>query len=135
MYFAFRKTGIRKDLVSTFKANQRIAQSNESLANAMIESVARARSAAQQRQEKFGVYGLAIPGLFAPIYLGFSPTDIEAYVDDNEAMWGTHVHGRPIVGPSAIAEMKIRHLALSMSAQYTAAVRERLKTSDVILYG
>ena len=42
--------------------------------------------------------------------------DIEAYVDDNEAMWGTRVHGRPIVGPEVIAERKIRHLALSMSS-------------------
>jgi SAM-dependent methyltransferase len=134
MYFAFRKTGVRKELISTFEQNQIIAKSNESLAGAMIESVARARSAAQQQQEKFGIYGLAIPGLFAPIYLGFSPTDIEAYIDDNEAMWGTRVHDRPIVGPGAIAEKKIRHLALSMSPQYTAAVRERLSSADVILY-
>jgi len=134
MYFAFRKTGVCKELISTFNQNQKIANSNESLASGMIQSVARARSAAQQRQEKFGVYGLAIPGLFAPIYLGFSPTDIEVYIDDNEAMWGTRVHDRPIVGPDAIAEKKIRHLALSMSPQYTAAVRERLNSSDVILY-
>ncbi|WP_456664852.1 class I SAM-dependent methyltransferase [Bradyrhizobium sp. USDA 3240] len=134
MYFALRKAGSRKSLVSQFMTTGLTATKNATITSKMVDAVAQARDAAQRSGEKFGTFGLAIPGLFAPLYLKMPATDITAYIDDNAEMHGTKVHDRPIVGPSDIAKLGIKHVALSMSPRYTQPVVERMNAMGVKTY-
>jgi hypothetical protein len=109
-----------------------MAAQNAKFAQDMIHAVHRAREAANGHD--FGIFGLGIPGLFAPHALKFDPAEISAYFDDNSALWGTKVHDRPICGPDAIKELGISHVALSMSRKYADAVAERLRGMGITVY-
>jgi SAM-dependent methyltransferase len=134
MYFGLVNDGHKQPLRSDVKQTEAIASDNEYFVFKMDSAFDFARSAAERSGGKFGIYGLGIPGLFLPLRAGFSPERIASYIDDNEAMWGTTVNGRPINGLSAIKVDNIRHIALSMSPEYMPTVAAKARESGATVY-
>ena len=134
MYFGFRNDGQILPLVSDLKQTESIAADNEYFVFKMDSAFEFARHAAQRYGGRFGIYGLGIPGLYAPLRAGFSAEEIACYIDDNEAMWGTNVNGRPIDGPLSIEREDIRHIALSMSPQYMEQVAAKARALGASVY-
>jgi 2-polyprenyl-3-methyl-5-hydroxy-6-metoxy-1,4-benzoquinol methylase len=132
MYFGFHNDGHKQPLRSALKQSSIIAADNEYFVFKMDKAFEFARSAAARAGGRFGIYGLGIPGLFAPLRAGYPPEQIASYIDDNEGMWGTTVNGRPINGPAAIKD--IRHIALSMSPQYMPAVAAKARAAGATVY-
>ncbi|MBW2107102.1 MAG: class I SAM-dependent methyltransferase [Deltaproteobacteria bacterium] len=110
----------------TYNTNMKIAGANAVFAERAIKAILKARETAARKREPFGIFGLAMSGIFAPIFSGFSPSDIAAYIDENKSFWGLRIHGRPVEGLGAIEEKKIRHIALTISPVYVKQVKEKL---------
>jgi hypothetical protein len=134
MYFGLHNDGHKQPLRSDLKQTEAIAADNEYFVFKMDSAFDFARSAAERSGGKFGIYGLGIPGLFAPLRAGFPPELIASYIDDNEGMWGTTVNGRPINGSAIISGDNIRHIALSMSPQYMPAVAAKARQAGATVY-
>lgn len=122
------------DLHGVYEENKDIALTNCQFARGAIDAVRNARQAALADSTGFGVFGLAISGLFAPFLLGFPTEEITAYIDENTSMWGTEVHGRPVGGLDLISELNIGHIALVISPVYHQKVKEKLDSIGVSVY-
>lgn len=122
------------DLRSVLEQNRGVAIDNQKVARALVESVLRARDGARSATENFGIFGLASAGLFAPFYGEFDVAEICAYIDENKTVWGSKVHGRPVVGPDRIGELGVKHIALAISPVYFEQVRTKLAPLDVKVY-
>jgi len=134
MYLALRKTDIAAELGQDAGESKIKAALNANLANGMIGAVDRARDAARTTGERFAIFGLAIPGLFAPLVRNFDPSEIVAYVDDNSALWGTTAHGRPISSPDELKSLGVSHVALSMSPAYQEPIVKRVRAMGMEVY-
>ncbi|MBF0507688.1 MAG: methyltransferase domain-containing protein [Deltaproteobacteria bacterium] len=135
MFLALAKVdGPFDRLENCFDENLTVAGRNEALARHGIELIAQAREAARDRDENFAIFGLSSTGLFAPWLCGFDPKEITAYLDENQAVWGTRIHGRPVGGLGLIEQLGVRHLALAMSPIYIDAVKEKLRRYPVAVY-
>ncbi|MBF0495756.1 MAG: class I SAM-dependent methyltransferase [Deltaproteobacteria bacterium] len=135
MFLALSKVdGPLDRLGNCFDENLAVARRNEALARRGIELISQAREAALGRAENFAIFGLSATGLFAPWLGGFDPKEITAYLDENQAVWGIRIHGRPVGGLDLIDQLHIRHLALAMSPIYIDVVKENLKRYPLTIY-
>ena len=121
-------------MANAFADNIGIAERNVETAASLIESIMRARTAAKQANEAFGIFGLASAGLFAPLYGGFPPDEIAAYIDENKTVWGSSIHGRPVIGLEGIPKANIKHVALAISPVYFQQVQAKLEPYGVKVY-
>ena len=135
VFVLLRKAGPPESkLESVLDENRKVAIANQTLAHKLVDSVLRAREGARIANENFGIFGLASAGLFAPFYGEFDVTEICAYIDENKTVWGSKVHGRPVVGPDQIGEYGVKHIALAISPVYFEQVRKKLAPLDVKVY-
>jgi len=136
VYIALRKVAganTRKS-INGFEENIVIARKNSQIAQKSLNAVGDCRRAAHEGGERFAIFGLGSSGLFAPFYGDFSAAEIEAYIDENKTMWGSEVHGRPVLGLDAISERQIKHIALAISPVYVPKVTEKLLPLGVKVY-
>lgn len=84
--------------------------------------------------ERFAIFGLTTLGVFAPLFCGFGPGELAAFVDENPRYKGREVLGAPVGGLELIGELGIGHLALAVSPVYVPLVKERLAGLDVVVY-
>ncbi len=135
MYAVLRADGSGSEAPPTaYSENMRVARRNEQLVRGILQSVADARAAARRRGEHFAIFGLATAGLMAPFMLGFPPSDILTFIDENNSVWGAEVLGRPVGGPGLIRDQEIRHVALALSPVYAEPVAARLRALGAIVY-
>ncbi len=136
LYIALRKTHTRNaELKPTaFAENKVLALRNVEIARRSIDAVSICRTNAISKGERFGIFGLGSSGLFAPFFSNFSASEIEAYVDENQTVWGNEIHGRPVCGLDVIAERNIKHMALAISPVYIEKVRSKLAPLGVEVY-
>ena len=100
VFAVLRATGTPCDTPpSAFAHNLDVARRNERRIKGILKSVADARAAAQQRGEGFAIFGLATAGIAAPFMVGFPPSDITAFVDDNPKAWEAEVSAAPSSAP------------------------------------
>tara|TARA_E500000331_G_C16601353_1_gene431839 strand:+ start:163 stop:354 length:192 start_codon:yes stop_codon:yes gene_type:complete len=59
------------------------------------------------------IFGLGASGLFAPYYGSFPLEEIAVYIDENQSLWGSSVHGRPVAGLEGINKFNVDHIALA----------------------
>jgi len=124
-------TGLKNN---AYEKNKSIAQTNSVFAEKAIKAILFAREEAKKRGEKFGIFGLAMSGLFAPIFAGFNPSGIAAYIDENKSLWGLNIHGRPVEGLDGIRHRDIRHIAVTISPAYLDQVKEKLSRYNTTVY-
>jgi SAM-dependent methyltransferase len=136
MYCILRAAGDSDETPpSAFLPNINLAQQNERIIDSILQSIINARAAARERNESFGIFGLATAGLTAPFILNFPPSDITAFIDDNSRVWETEVIGRPVISRDQIQSAAIKHIALSLSPVYVEQVAGRLRSAGVTVYG
>jgi hypothetical protein len=99
-----------------------------------MDAVLRARDAARRSGTNMAIFGLGSSGLFAPMFGGFDPNEITAYIDENKSVWGSRIHDRPVGGLDLISQLSIKHIALAISPVYFAQVREKLSPFGVEVY-
>jgi SAM-dependent methyltransferase len=129
-----KRAGPFREPTNAYEVNKRMCQANSEYAKKAIETIVRARGEARERKEKLAIFGLAISGLFAPLFAGFEPAEITAYIDENTTMWNAHVHGRPVGGLDFIIEKDIRHIAVTISPAYIDKVKAKLREYPVSVY-
>jgi SAM-dependent methyltransferase len=135
MYCVLRAIGPTSEVPpSAFSHNIRVVRRNERLVGQILKSIADAHANARRHDERFAIFGLASTGLAAPFMLGFPPSDIAAFIDDNTSAWGTEVIGRPVIGPDLIHRNGIKHIALSLSPVYAEQVCAKLRPLGVAIY-
>lgn len=136
LYIALRKTHTRDTELkpNAFAENKMLAMRNMEIARKSIDAVSICRANAISKGERFGIFGLGSSGLFAPFFSNFSASEIEAYVDENQTVWGNEIHGRPVCGLDVIVERNIKHMALAISPVYIERVRNKLTPLGVEVY-
>lgn len=120
------KVATANDDEHTYNVNMKVAGGNAVFAKRAIKAILKAREIAARKKERFAIFGLAMSGIFAPIFKRFSPSDITAYIDENRSFQGLRIHGRPVEGLDAIEQKGIGHIALPISPAYVEQVREKL---------
>jgi 2-polyprenyl-3-methyl-5-hydroxy-6-metoxy-1,4-benzoquinol methylase len=123
-----------KALVNCYDQNIAIARSNEAILKKTMEVLNEARNNARKNDEVFGIFGLATAGLMAPFYLNFDPSEIGAFIDENQALWNTRIFDREVGGLDLITKKNIKHIALAISPAYIEQVKQKLSNFDVKLY-
>jgi hypothetical protein len=135
VFMLLRKSAPLESIVaSAYAENRSIVDSNVDIAQGLVDSIQRCRNTAKAENANFAIFGLASAGLFAPFILGFEANEISAYIDENQTLWGSKLHGRPIGGSDLITQMKIRHIALSVSPIYFKQIKAKLTPYDVCIY-
>lgn len=136
VYIALQKSGVvdAVPFANVFAENSTIAQRNVEIARQSMEAVSACRANAIAKGERFAIFGLGSSGLFAPFYKDFPAMEIEAYVDENQTVWGSEIHGRPVRGLDVIAERNIKHVALAISPVYIQKVQGKLVSLGVQVY-
>lgn len=119
---------------SAYNDNKTILARNVNVAEAIIRSVLECRKQANERGEPWAVFGMGAAGLFAPYFDNFDPSEIAAYLDENQTVWGGEAHGRPVGGLDMIADMGIKHVVLSVSPIYFSQIRSKLEPHGVNVY-
>jgi len=114
--------------------NREIAERNMDIARGTIEAILCARETAHRRGERFGIFGLGASGLFAPMLHEFPASEITAYIDENQSVWGGTIHGRPIAGLDIISSRDIKRVALAISPAYFEKVSAKLRDAGVDVY-
>ncbi len=135
VFMALRKTGAAGGtLVSAVTENRPILQSNVAVARGSMDALMAARGRAAETGTRFAIFGLGSSGLFSPFYCHFAADEIAAYVDENRSMWGSRIHGRPVVGLDGIGALGIKHIALAISPAYYDQVIAKLKPLGIEIY-
>ena len=134
VFMALRKTGEAGPTSNVANENRPVVEQNVAVAKTSMDAILRARHAAKDAGENFGIFGMGPSGLFAPFYADFPLSDIASYVDENKTIWGSEVHGRPVAGLDMIEKYDIRHIALAISPVYFQQVREKLELYSVTVY-
>ena len=135
LFMSMKKVDTRRDnLRNEFEANFAIAKYNADYCCKLMNAIAKARETSSIRHEKFGIFGTTVSGLFAPFFIGFTPGEISAYIDEDKAKWGSTGHERPVGGLDLIEAMRIRHIAIVISPVYVDKVVSKLKDYLVEIY-
>lgn len=134
VFIVLRKTGADGPVPNAFEKNATVARANVGVAEGAIEAVNRCRSTAQKNGEAFAIFGLGSSGLFAPFLSNFEADEIAAYLDENQSVWGSVIHGRPVGGLDLVDELNIKHVALAISPAYFEQVRAKLLPLGVEVY-
>lgn len=114
--------------------NRETLGKNVEIGQAAMSAIDKCRSTARSAGEPFAIFGLGSSGLFAPFALGFDASEIAAFLDENQTMWGSTIHGRPVGGLNLIEELGIRHVALAISPVYFDQVGGKLAPLNVRVY-
>lgn len=135
IFASLRRTKIKAgEALGCFAENLAIARANADYMERCLDAVSRGLATARSRKEGFAIFGLAQSCLFAPIHLGFDPEGITAYLDENTSMHSYLVHGRPVVGLDAMAELGIKHASVTISPVYVEQVSGKLAARGVKTY-
>lgn len=134
VFMALRKTGQATTVDNAVESNREFAVGNMAVAKGAIDAVERCRAQALKSDEAFAIFGLGSSGLFAPFYSGFAASEIAAYIDENQTVWGNEIYGRPVGGLDLIEELNIKHIALAISPAYFAQVKAKLEPRGVQVY-
>src|SRR5262249_2358231 len=94
VFVALRRSGSPAALSNVAEENGPIVERNVEIAQRSMGAVLRARDVARQSGTNMAVFGLGSSGLFAPMFGGFNPGEITAYVDENKSVWGSRIHDR-----------------------------------------
>lgn len=128
------KTGQTLPLENFFESNVELAEKNSEFVTRSLEAVLQCRNSAKEKNENFGIFGMASPALFAPLYYDFDPKEITAYIDENKTIWGSEVHGCPVGGLEYMVEQNIKHVAIVISPVYIEQVSQKLRKLAVNIY-
>ena len=126
-----RDTAIQTNVVAVATD---IVTANERMAKDMVDAVACAREAARRERTRFGIFGLGMSGLAAPILIDFPREEIAAYIDENPTMRGVRIGSVPVLGLDGIESLDIRHIALAVSPVYREMVVMKLRRPGLSVY-
>ncbi len=134
VFISLTKSSKETKLESVYDRTSALCRKHTKFVNDSLDAVQECRRAAQKNQEKFGIFGMAMPSLFAPLYFNFDPREIAGYIDENENFWSRRVHDRPVGGLDFMVEQEIKHVALVISPVYIPQVKEKLEERGVSVY-
>jgi 2-polyprenyl-3-methyl-5-hydroxy-6-metoxy-1,4-benzoquinol methylase len=134
IFISLRRSGSPAALGNVVRETTSIVERNVESARNSMDAVLRARDAARRSGTNMAIFGLGSSGLFAPMFGGFDPNEITAYIDENKSVWGSRIHDRPVGGLDLISQLSIKHIALAISPVYFAQVREKLSPFGVEVY-